>query len=100
MREGWQLHIPPSPGLPTITDGNGHTIVTIHAPRSQAAVDGALFLNAPALLNAAQQCLEAFEVIAEHDNGPSGKIATQLRDYLATLLNGPAGLWTDGERGG
>ena len=99
MQSTWQLDIPPSPGLPTISDGGGRTIATLHAPRTQAAVDGALFLHAPALLNAAQQCLEAFEVIAEHDAGPSGQIAAQLRDRLATLLNGPAGLWADGDRG-
>lgn len=95
----WQLQIPPSPGSPTISDGSGRLIATVHGPRTQATVDAVLFLNAPALLDAAQQSLEAFSAIAERDDGPSGQIAAHFRDYIAALLNGPAGLWTDGDRG-
>ena len=94
----WQLTIPPSPGSPIISDGSGCPIATVHGPREQATVDAVLFLNAPALLEAAQQSLEAFSIIAEHDEGPCSEVAAHLRDRLAALLRGPAGLWTDGNR--
>ena len=95
----WQLQSPPVSGAPTVSDGSGRPIATIHGPRTQATVDAVLFLSAPALLDAAQQSLEAFSAIAELDGGPAGKIAAHFREYLAGLLNGPAGLWRDGDRG-
>lgn len=96
----WQLHVPPGAeaGPVIVSDGAGQPIATLHGPREQAMLDGVLIANAPALLRAVRYSLEAFSTIAEEE-GAGSVAAAQAREYLRRLLDGPAGVWRDGERG-
>lgn len=94
----WSLRIPPSPEAPIVQDANGRLVATLHGPRDQAARDAVLLAHAPAMLDALRYCAEAFQIIAEHDGGPSGQVATSVSAQLDQLLGGPISTWADGPR--
>lgn len=99
MSEGvWELAIRPSPAPPCVYDGTKALVATLHAPRQQAAIDAILVTFAPEMLAALRLCAETFEVMAEHDPGPSGQIARDMYQRLHNWLQGPLGTWEDGPR--
>jgi hypothetical protein len=81
-----------------VQDRHGALVATLHAPRTQAALDAVLLAHAPDLLAAVQQCSGTFALMAEHDPGPSGQVAAQMHRQLEDWLGGPLSVWADGPR--
>jgi hypothetical protein len=64
----------------------------------QAALDAVLVAYAPPLRSAVRQCAETFQVMGEHDPGPSGQMVILLHEQLDALSRGPLSVWQDGSR--
>ena len=92
----WKMRYSPSPGPVLVLDAQETPVARCEHPvRARAAADAILLAHAPVLLGIVANCAEVFQVMSEHDPGPSGMVARDMFKQLDEVLRGPVSVWED-----